>query len=167
MHVTFPITDRQSYTKGQFIYQVDHLKRWQSDHTCHHPHRFNVKKCKKWNGNSRLVCVNVQHPLSKVWGCTVLDKPETSEMAEQIDCQTKRPPQATSVSKDLKCYRAKDATCRHCLEERHGEQGSAWQSLKGWGSTIINQINIGTVLKATFGTTSERGVKQIWAFLNA
>ena len=149
---------------------MDHLKRWQTTHAIILTDSISLQatKCKKWNGNSRLVCVNVQHPLSKIWGCTVLDKPETSEMAEQIDCQTKWPPQATSVSKDHKRYRAKDATCRCCLEERHREQGSAWQSsLKGWGNTTINQINTGTVLKATFGKTSERGVKQIWTFLNA
>ena len=155
---------------GQFISPMDHLKRWQTTHAILLTDSVSLQatKCKKWDGNSRLVCVNVQHPLSKIWGCTVVDKPETSEMAKQTDCQTERPPQATSVSKDLKCYRAKDATCRRCLEKRHGEQGSAWQSsLKGWGNTTINQINIGTVLKAIFGKTSERGVKQIWAFLNA
>ena len=43
------------------------LKRWQSDHTCHHPHRFNelATKSEKWNGKPRLECVNGRHPPSK------------------------------------------------------------------------------------------------------
>ena len=49
----------------------------QSDHTCHHPHRFNelATKSEKWNGKPRLECVDGRHPPSKTpvgvlpWTC--------------------------------------------------------------------------------------------------
>ena len=46
---------------------LDCLKMWQSDHTCHHPNRFNelATKSEKWNGTPRLVCVNGQQPPMK------------------------------------------------------------------------------------------------------
>ena len=55
----------------------DCLKRWQSDHTCHHLHRFDEHSAKseKWNGKPRLECVNGRHPPSKTpvdilpWSC--------------------------------------------------------------------------------------------------
>ena len=39
---------------------LDCLKRWQSHHKCHHPHRFNehATKNEKWNGKPTLECVN-------------------------------------------------------------------------------------------------------------
>ena len=50
--------------------------------------------------------------------------------------------------------------CRHhtidCLQERGMERGSARQSsLKGWKRVVIDQMNIGTVLKGSIGDTSE------------
>ena len=53
------------------------LKRWQSDHTCHHPNRFNelATKSEKWNGKPRPECVDGRHPHSKTsmgvlpWTC--------------------------------------------------------------------------------------------------
>ena len=56
---------------------LDCLKRWQSDHTYHHPHRFNelATKSEKWNGKPRLECVNGRYPPSKTsvgvlpWTC--------------------------------------------------------------------------------------------------
>ena len=46
---------------------LDCLKRWQSDHTCCHPHRFNelATTSEKWNRKPRLECINGQHPPSK------------------------------------------------------------------------------------------------------
>jgi len=49
---------------------LDCLKRWQSEHTYHHPHRFNelaIKNIKneEWNGKPRLKCTNGWHPPSK------------------------------------------------------------------------------------------------------
>ena len=43
---------------------LDCLKMWQSDHTCHHPHRFNelATESERWNGKPRLECVNGWHP---------------------------------------------------------------------------------------------------------
>ena len=42
-------------------------KRWQSDHTYHHPHRLNelATKSEKCNKKHRLVCANVRHPPSE------------------------------------------------------------------------------------------------------
>ena len=56
---------------------LDCLKRWQSDHTGHHLHRFDElsAKSEKWNGKPRLECVNGRHPPSKnpvdvlPWSC--------------------------------------------------------------------------------------------------
>ena len=46
-----------------------HALRWiasrgESDHTSHHPHRFNdlATKSEKWNGKPRLECVDGRHP---------------------------------------------------------------------------------------------------------
>jgi len=49
---------------------LDCIKRWQSDHTCYHPHRFNelAPKSEKWNRKPRLECVNSWHPpLKTLW----------------------------------------------------------------------------------------------------
>jgi len=54
---------------------LDCLKGWQSDHTCHHPHRFNELAKIKWNGKPRLECVDGRHPPLKTpvgvlpWTC--------------------------------------------------------------------------------------------------
>ena len=56
---------------------LDCLKRWQSDHTCRHPHRFNqlATRSEKWNGKRRLECVDGRHPPLKTpvgvlhWSC--------------------------------------------------------------------------------------------------
>ena len=39
-------------------------KKWKSDHTCHHPHRFNelATKSEKWKWKPRLACVSVHLP---------------------------------------------------------------------------------------------------------
>ena len=46
---------------------LDCFKRWQSDHTCHHPHRLSELSTerKKWNGKTKLECVDGRHPTSK------------------------------------------------------------------------------------------------------
>ena len=58
-----------------FSSMLDCFKRWQSDHTCHHPHRFSeiatknyLKKKKKWNGKPRLDYVNCRHSPPKSSG---------------------------------------------------------------------------------------------------
>ena len=54
------------------------------------------------------------------------------------------------------------------LEERGVERGSARQSsLEGRKSAIVNQTNIGTVLKATLGKLLRDGTERIWVFPNA
>ena len=53
------------------------------------------------------------------------------------------------------------------LEERGVERGNARRSfLKGRERAIVNQTNIGTVSKATFGKLLRDGVECIWAFPN-
>ena len=54
------------------------------------------------------------------------------------------------------------------LEERVVERGGARRSsLKGRERPIVNQTNIGTVLKATLGKLLRDGAKRIWAFPSA
>ena len=54
------------------------------------------------------------------------------------------------------------------LEERGVERGSARRSsLKGRERAIVNQTNIGTVLKATLGKLLRDQMERIWAFLSA
>ena len=51
------------------------------------------------------------------------------------------------------------------LEERGMERGSTRQSsLKGGERTVVKQIYIGTVSKATLGNLLRDGVERIWAF---
>ena len=47
---------------------LDYLKRWKSDHTCHHPRRLNdiATKREKWNGKPRLECVDGRLHLRKL-----------------------------------------------------------------------------------------------------
>ena len=54
------------------------------------------------------------------------------------------------------------------LEKRGVERGSARRSsLKGRERAIVNQTNIGTVLKATLGKLLRDQMERIWAFLSA
>ena len=54
------------------------------------------------------------------------------------------------------------------LEENDEETGSARRSsLKGQERAIVNQTNIGSVSKATFGKLLRDGVECIWAFSSA
>ena len=52
---------------------LDFLKRLQSDHTCHPPHRFNELGTNndKWNGRPWLECVDGRHPPSKFPVCVL------------------------------------------------------------------------------------------------
>ena len=54
------------------------------------------------------------------------------------------------------------------LEERGVERGSTRQSsLKGRERTVVKQIYIGTVSKATLGNLLRDGVERTWAFPSA
>ena len=70
----------------------------------------------------------------------------------------------TEVLRSLRHYlRAKDIRSFYRLEERGVERGIARQSsLKGRERTIVNQMNIGTVSKATSGETSNRRVEHMF-----
>ena len=55
-----------------------------------------------------------------------------------------------------------------CLEERGVERGIAGRSSsKGRENAIVNQMNIGTVSKATFGKHLRNGMERIWDFPSA
>ena len=96
--------------------------------------------------------------------------PEWREMTKQIDWTAKQPSQMACVSKDLKCWGAWDTTIEaqsqrchtiNLLAARGVETGSAQQSsLKRQERAIINQANIGTVLKAMLGKLLKDG----WSF---
>ena len=62
-----------------------------------------------------------------------------------------------SLRQYLKARSQGSHTTNH-LEERGMERGSTqWSSLKGWERAIVNQMNIGTVSKATSGTLLREG----------
>ena len=89
------------------------IKRWQSDHTCRHPHRFNERatKSEKWNGKPRPECVDGRHPHSKT-PMGVL-----SEMTEHIDWRARQPSQMACFSEELKSWGAWETTWRHKVKE--------------------------------------------------
>ena len=54
------------------------------------------------------------------------------------------------------------------LEERGMERGSTqWSSWKVWERAIVNQMNIGTISKATLRKLLRDGVERLWAFPSA
>ena len=145
------------------------LKKWQSDHTRHHPHRFNELATKMKSGmgspdwNASMTDINLRKLL---W--TSLNMPEWWEMTEQIDWRAKQPSQLwlacgncglllrrSEVLRSLRHYLRVQSQGHHTidrLEERGVERGSYRQSCsKGWERAIVNQTNNGTVSKATLG----------------
>ena len=146
---------------------LDCLKRWQSDHTCHRPHRFNelATKSEKWNGKPRLACVDGLHPPSILWVyCPGHAGAKGNDRADRLTGKATlasglllgRP----EVLRSLRHYLRAQSQGHHTtdrLEERGVERGSARRSsLKGRERAIVNLTNIGTVSKATLGDTSER-----------
>ena len=79
------------------------LKRWQSDHTCHHPHRFNELATKSENGigspNRNVLMVNVH--LQKPCGCTALDMQEWRKTTELRDRRQSNPHKWLASQKSL------------------------------------------------------------------
>ena len=55
----------------------------------------------------------------------------------------------------------------HHTIDRLEERGVRRSSLKGRERAIVNQTNIGTILKATLGKLLRDGVERIWAFPSA
>ena len=91
------------------------LKRWQSDHTCHHSHRFYqlATKSEKWNGKPRLECADGRHPPSKTPVGVLPSMPEWRDSTEQTDWRAKQSSEVACFSEDLKCWEAWDTTCGH------------------------------------------------------
>ena len=143
------------------------LQRWQSDHTCHHPHKFNefakvelraqIEMC--WWSTSTFV---------NSCGCTALDMPEKRETTEQIDWLARQPSQVACFSGDLKCWEAWDYLraqnqAHHTidrLEERHKKRKRLTIFLEGTREGY-HQSNIGTISKATLGELLRHGVERI------
>ena len=145
---------------------LDCPKRWQSDHTSHHPRRFTQlsAKSEKWNGETQTsMCQCSSSTFKNSRGCTALDMPERTEMTEQVDWGYKQPWHVACVLEDLKYLGAWDTTdylraqsqghdTVYGLEERGVERGSArWSSFKGREKAIVSKTNIGTVSHATLG----------------
>ena len=154
---------------------LDCLKRWQSDHTCNHPHRLNelATESEKWNGKPmrQLLASTFENSC----GCSALDMLEWREMMKQIHWQAKQSSQVACFS-DLKYWGAWDTTCRHKAMDI--TQLITWrrEALKEemlddlpWKDkrAINNQMNTGSVSKATLGKLLRDGVERIWAFLSA
>ena len=130
----------------------DCLKRWQSDHTCHHPHRFSTSE---FATKSVKLVWDAQTGMCQ-WSTLILwvYRPgHAGVKTEQTDWQAKQPSQVARGSEDLKCLGAWwDTTCVQWhrtidrLEERGVERGSARRSsLKGQKRALVNQMNTGTV----------------------
>ena len=138
---------------------LDCLERWQSDHICHYPHRFNELATKKlkWNGKPTL---------ENAHRCTVLDTPDGRKITEQIDWREKQPRQMVCDSEELKWWGAWDTTCGHKAKDIRSSiawRKEAWkeESLdslpwKDARGQSCSQMNTGTVSKATSGETSNR-----------
>ena len=135
---------------------MDCLKRCQSDHTCHHSHRFNklATKSEKWNGKPRLDCVDGRHPPSKTpvgilpWTCR---------------SEGKRPSRQTGgQSNPHKWLASRKIWSVGKLETPHqwspGEE-RRWKKYQ--------TIFFGTVSKATLGKLPRDVVERIWAFPSA
>ena len=138
----------------------DCLKRWQSDHACHYPDRFNelATKSEKWNGKSRQECVHDRHPPSK---SPVGVLPWTCQREGKWTLTSGLLLRRSKVLRNLWHYMRAQSQGHHTfdrLEERGVKRGSARRSsLKGRERAIVNQTNIGTVSKATLGKlNSER-----------
>ena len=95
-------------------WMLDCLKRWQSDHTCHHPYtsyRFSELATKSGMGSPYWhTSIHVSmfwHPPSNThvevlpWTCQ-----NWREMTEQIGWQAKQPSQVVCILEDLKCWGA-------------------------------------------------------------
>ena len=158
------------------------LKRWQSDYTCHHPHRFNelATKSERWNAKPRLtqMCQWSTSTFKNSCGCTALDMPEWREATEQIDWRAKQPPRVACFSEDLKCWEAWDTNCGQKAKDiipsitwrREALCVERWSarrsSLKGREKAIVSRTTIGAlaILKATLEGTSERRVGAYMGF---
>ena len=113
-----------------------------NDHTCHHPHRFKeLAKTKVEVGNDRLA--------SKA---TLISGLRFGR---------------SEVLRNLRQYlwvQNQGQNTIDRLEERGVERGSARRSsLKGRERPIVNQMNIGTVSRATLGKPPREGVERIWS----
>ena len=168
---------------------VTHAVRWvvsrgdiESDHTCHHTHRFNelATKSEEWNGKPRLECVDGRHPSSET-PVSVLPwtsrRREWRKMTEQIyTCRLAGKATFTSGLRlwnwsveELEALHAdtKPRTSHHRSPESVEKGSYRRSSLKGRERAIVNQRNIGTVSKAKLGKLIRDGVERIPAFPSA
>ena len=147
---------------------LDCLKRWQSNHTCHHPYRFNELPTEKWNGKPRLKRVNG----GSTCGCTAMNMPQWREMTEQVRWWAKQPSQVTCFSEDLKCWgawdtkhKAKDITLLIAWQREAWKEevlhNLSWEESQ---FSFVNQTNIGTISKGTLGKLLRDEVERIGAF---
>ena len=98
---------------------------------------------------------------------------------EQINWQEKQPSRVDCVSEDPKCWGAWDTTCGHKAKDTTPsitwrrkawgiEEAARRSSFKGRKRAVVNEKNIGTVLRVTMGKLKfwggRRGVERIWAF---
>ena len=141
---------------------LDCRKRWQSDHTSHHPHRFNelATESEKQNGSPDW---NVDiHLQTLLWvycpgHAGVKGNDWADRLAGKATLTSGLLLRRSKVLGSLRPYLWAQSQGHHIidyLEERGMERGSAWQfsmKLKIWERNIVNQMNIGTIWKATLG----------------
>ena len=131
----------------------------QSDHTCHHPHRFTELATKRWKGEWEAhtgMCQMLEMHLRKLlWMYCARHTVVTGN--DPVDRLVGREGRGAVWSQG---HHAIDRP-----EERGVVRGSTERSsLKGRERDIVNQTNIGTVSKATMVKHLRDGIERIRTF---
>ena len=161
---------------------VIHALRWiasrgdsQTTHA-YYPHRFSelAAKSEKWNGKSRLACVNGRPDIRKLlWvycpaHAGIKGNDRADRLAGKATITSGLSLGRSEVLRYLKHYLCAQSQGHHSidrLEERGVEIGSAGQSsLKGRERAIVSQTNIGNVSEVTLGKLLRKEVERIWDF---
>ena len=155
---------------------LDCLKRWQSDHTCYHPHRFNelATKSEKWIGKPWPECVNQwstsasKTPVSVLpWACRSEGNDPADWLAGKATLKCGLRLGKFEVLRSLKHYLRAQSQGHHTidrLEERGVEKGSArgssWKTRKGHRQSDEHW----NCLKGNVGKTERRGGAHVGFF---
>ena len=157
---------------------VTHAFHWfaprQSDHTCHHPHRFNelaATKSEMWNGKPSLECVNGRYPPPKTpvgvlpWTCRC-DAKLPDRLVGKANIASGLHLGRSEVLRSLRHYMRAQNQGHHTIdhpEEKGVERGSARRS--SW-IFIVNQNEHLNLLKAKLAKIVTDGMERICAFLS-
>ena len=152
---------------------LDCLKRWQSDHTCHHPHRFSelATESEKQNGKPRLEC---RHPPSNtpvgmlLWTCWSEGKWLSRQTGWQSNSHKWLASQKFQSAGELETLPVgtKPRTSHHWLPwgERHGKRKclTIFHETEGMRESHCQSDEHWNYFKGNIGETPET----VWAFLS-